>query len=200
MDLRDIEICSFGLTSLHRQRRRCPCPERKSFGTSRDQPVQGSRQHCNRQCLRMDKLRPAANVQFPPTSGSPRSWRCSSSPLPQHRRPGHRTTAITPITPTTIPSGTARRQRARYLFCTRRDMSARAPLIFPEVVMLHSLKSQHFAIPRSLRTPWRCPECKSRFVYGEGVMALAPYRVTDTGEVKQGLACFCSTTCLLRWG
>src|SRR6266851_4164964 len=63
MDLRDIEICSFGLTSLHRQRRRCPCPETKSFGTSRDQSVQGSHQHCNRQCLRMDKLRHAANVQ-----------------------------------------------------------------------------------------------------------------------------------------
>jgi hypothetical protein len=27
----------------------------------------------------------------------------------------------------------------------------------------------------------------------------AHYRMTDTGEVKQRLACFCSTTCLLRW-
>jgi hypothetical protein len=23
--------------------------------------------------------------------------------------------------------------------------------------------------------------------------------VTDTGDVKQGLVCFCSTTCLLLW-
>jgi hypothetical protein len=30
-------------------------------------------------------------------------------------------------------------------------------------------------------------------------MSLAHYRVTATGEIQQGLACFCSTTCLLRW-
>jgi hypothetical protein len=79
------------------------------------------------------------------------------------------------------------------------DPSARAFLIFPEVVMLHSLQPQHFVIPRYLQTPWQCPECKNRFTYGKGVMSLAHYRVTDTGEVKQGLTCFCSTTCLLRW-
>ena len=37
------------------------------------------------------------------------------------------------------------------------------------------------------------------FLFGNGVMSLTHYRVTDTGEVKQGLACFCSTTCLLLW-
>ena len=65
--------------------------------------------------------------------------------------------------------------------------------------MLHSLRPQHFVVPRYLRTPWQCPECKSRFLYGQGVMSLAHYQVIDTGEVKQGLVCFCSTTCLLRW-
>jgi hypothetical protein len=30
-------------------------------------------------------------------------------------------------------------------------------------------------------------------------MSLAHYRVTDTGEVKQGLLCFYSTRCLLLW-
>jgi hypothetical protein len=63
MDLRDIEICSLGLTSFHRQRRRYPCPETKSFSISRDKSVQGRRDHCNRQCLRRDTLRQAANVQ-----------------------------------------------------------------------------------------------------------------------------------------
>ena len=63
MYLRDIEICSFGLTSLHRQGCRFPCPETEPFGTSRDKSVQGARQHCNRQGLRMDTLRQAGNVQ-----------------------------------------------------------------------------------------------------------------------------------------
>jgi hypothetical protein len=40
---------------------------------------------------------------------------------------------------------------------------------------------------------------QSRFLYGDGVMSLTHYRVADTGEVKQVLACFCSTTCLLLW-
>ena len=30
-------------------------------------------------------------------------------------------------------------------------------------------------------------------------MSLAHYCVIFTGEIGQGLACFCSTTCLLRW-
>ena len=48
-------------------------------------------------------------------------------------------------------------------------------------------------------TPSKCPECDRRFVTAVGFMSLAHYRVLETGEVKQGLACFCSTSCLLRW-
>ncbi len=47
--------------------------------------------------------------------------------------------------------------------------------------MLHSLKPEHFVI------------------YGNGFMPLAHYRVTATGEIEQGLACFCSITCLPLW-
>jgi hypothetical protein len=65
--------------------------------------------------------------------------------------------------------------------------------------MLHSLCPEHFVIPQHLRIPWECPECGCHFLYGQGVMSLAHYRETDTGEIKQGLACFCSTTCLLLW-
>jgi hypothetical protein len=65
--------------------------------------------------------------------------------------------------------------------------------------MLHSLQPEHFVISQHLRTPWECPECKGHFLYGDGVMSLTHYRVADTGEIKQGLACFCSTTCLLLW-
>jgi hypothetical protein len=65
--------------------------------------------------------------------------------------------------------------------------------------MLHSLHPEHFVVAQHLQTPWECPECKGRFPYGHGVMSLTHYREMDTGEVKQGLACFCSTTCLLLW-
>jgi hypothetical protein len=65
--------------------------------------------------------------------------------------------------------------------------------------MLHSQQPEHFVISQHLRTSWECPECKRHFLYGNGVMSLTHYRVADTGEVKQGLACFCSTTCLLPW-
>ena len=65
--------------------------------------------------------------------------------------------------------------------------------------MLHSLQPQHFVVAQHLRTPWECPECKSHFLYGDGVMSLAHYRESDTAEIKQGLLCFCSTKCLLLW-
>ena len=65
--------------------------------------------------------------------------------------------------------------------------------------MLHSLHPQEFVPSRYLQTRWRCPECKAPFVYGNGVMSLAHYQETDTGEVRHGLMCFCSTACLLRW-
>jgi hypothetical protein len=119
MYLRDIEICSFGLTSLHRQGCRFLCPETKPFSTSPDKSVQGARQHCNRQGLRMDTLRQAGNVQSAFYIGIAAIRRCSFSPLPRHRRPGRRTTAITPITLLTIASGTARRQCTRHFSCAR---------------------------------------------------------------------------------
>jgi hypothetical protein len=65
--------------------------------------------------------------------------------------------------------------------------------------MLHSLRPEHFVVAQHLRTPWECPECKCHFLFGQGVMSLATCRVTDTGEVEQGLVCFCATTCLLLW-
>jgi hypothetical protein len=64
--------------------------------------------------------------------------------------------------------------------------------------MLHSLQPQHFVIPRYLRTRSECPECKDRFIYGEGVMSLAHFRVTDTGEAGPGVLllhhCFVRST------
>jgi hypothetical protein len=64
--------------------------------------------------------------------------------------------------------------------------------------MLHSLRPEHFVASQYLRTPWQCPECGRHFLYGDGVMSLAYYRETETGEIRQGLVCFCSTICLLR--
>ena len=55
--------------------------------------------------------------------------------------------------------------------------------------MLHSLQPKHFVASQYLRTPWECPECKSHFLFGDGVMSLAHYRETDTAEIKQGLLC-----------
>ena len=68
-----------------------------------------------------------------------------------------------------------------------------------EAAMLHTLKPAQFVVSHFLRTPWSCPECKSAFVYGDVVMSLTHYREADTDELKQGLICFCSTSCLLRW-
>jgi hypothetical protein len=65
--------------------------------------------------------------------------------------------------------------------------------------MLHSLKPEYFVIPPELQALRTCPECKGHFRCGDGFMSLAHYRVTATGEIGRGLACFCSTTCLLRW-
>jgi hypothetical protein len=65
--------------------------------------------------------------------------------------------------------------------------------------MLHSLKPEHFIIPPELQALGKCPECKGDFRYEDGFMSLAHYRVIATGEIGRGLACFCSTTCLLRW-
>ena len=68
-----------------------------------------------------------------------------------------------------------------------------------EVMMLHSLQPQDYVLPQHLQTPWECPECGRRFPCGDGVMSLTHYRVRDTEELRHGLACFCSTTCLLQW-
>jgi hypothetical protein len=65
--------------------------------------------------------------------------------------------------------------------------------------MLHSLKPERFVISHQLQALRECPECKGHFRYGDGFMSFAHYRVTATGEIGQGLACFCSTTCLLLW-
>jgi hypothetical protein len=65
--------------------------------------------------------------------------------------------------------------------------------------MLHSLQPQQFVLDRYLGTPWKCPECKTPFRYGNGVMSLAHYQHMDSKEIRQGLMCFCSTACLLRW-
>jgi hypothetical protein len=65
--------------------------------------------------------------------------------------------------------------------------------------MLHSLQPHAFVPSRYLGTPWKCPECETQFAFGDGVMFLAHYKVLDSLTVKQGLMCFCSTTCLLGW-
>ena len=68
-----------------------------------------------------------------------------------------------------------------------------------EVVMLHSLHPAQFVVADHLGTSRDCPQCDHKFLFGDGVMSLAHYRYTETGEVKQGLMCFCSTKCLLLW-
>jgi hypothetical protein len=68
-----------------------------------------------------------------------------------------------------------------------------------EIAMLHSLQPKHFVPSQHLQSLCKCPECKSRFLCGHGVISLTYYRVGDTEDVKQGLAFFCSTTCLLLW-
>jgi hypothetical protein len=65
--------------------------------------------------------------------------------------------------------------------------------------MLHSLQPEDFVLPQHLQTPWKCPECGRGFPCGLGVMSLTYYRFSDSEELKHGLACFCSTGCLLRW-
>ena len=65
--------------------------------------------------------------------------------------------------------------------------------------MLHSLQPAQYIRGAFLRTPWTCPECNNPFLYGDGVMSLTDYREVDTGEIRPGLICFCSTKCLLRW-
>ena len=66
-------------------------------------------------------------------------------------------------------------------------------------MMLHSLQPAQFVAGQDLGTTSKCPECERRFVYGAGVMSLTHYCVLETGEIKQGLMCFCSTRCLLCW-
>lgn len=119
MYLRDIEICSFGLTSLHRQGCRFPCPETKPFSTSRDKSVQGARQHCSRQGLRMDTLRQAGNVQSAVYIGiaailSVFILTFTTAPKARAQDNGHH-----PHHAATIASGTARRQCARHFSCAR---------------------------------------------------------------------------------
>ena len=65
--------------------------------------------------------------------------------------------------------------------------------------MLHSLQPAQF-IPgplQNLRS--KCPECDGQFVVANGFMSLAHYCMLPKREIKQGLMCFCSTSCLLRW-
>jgi hypothetical protein len=73
------------------------------------------------------------------------------------------------------------------------------PAICPESQMLHSLRPAAFIVPQALKTTCKCPECERRFQYGKGVMSLGHYRDVETDDVRQGLMCFCSTTCLLQW-
>ena len=65
--------------------------------------------------------------------------------------------------------------------------------------MLHSLLPAKFVPGQLVWTPSKCPECDRQFVTAAGFMSLAHYCVLETGEIKQGLMCFCSTSCLLRW-
>ena len=78
-------------------------------------------------------------------------------------------------------------------------MPCRYATVFTEVTMLHSLQPKDFVPPKNLQTPWECPECSRSFAFGQGVVSLTHYRVSDTEEVRRGLVCFCSTACLLRW-
>jgi hypothetical protein len=68
-----------------------------------------------------------------------------------------------------------------------------------EVAMLHSMQPVQFIVRHQLKSLCKCPECENPFIYGEGVMSLSHYLDVGTDEVRQGLMCFCSTTCLLRW-
>jgi hypothetical protein len=66
-------------------------------------------------------------------------------------------------------------------------------------MMLHSLQPKDFVPPQHLETPWECPECRRHFLCGRGVISLTHYRLGDAKELRLGLACFCSTACLLQW-
>jgi hypothetical protein len=65
--------------------------------------------------------------------------------------------------------------------------------------MLHSLQPASFIVREHLGASCKCPECERRFRYRDGVMALAHYRAPESDDVRQGLLCFCSTSCLLSW-
>jgi hypothetical protein len=67
-----------------------------------------------------------------------------------------------------------------------------------DVVMLHSLHPEHFVAPTACKHFGNALNASTAF-YGHGVMSLTHYRAMDTREVRQGLACFCSATCLLLW-
>jgi hypothetical protein len=60
--------------------------------------------------------------------------------------------------------------------------------------MLHSLKPEHFVIPPTFKHFASAQNAKAI----SATETVAYYRVTGTGEIGSGLACFCST-CLLGW-
>jgi hypothetical protein len=68
-----------------------------------------------------------------------------------------------------------------------------------EAVMLHSMQPVQFIAHAQLESSCKCPECERPFIYRKGVMSLSHYLDAETDEVRQGLMCFCSTTCLLGW-
>ena len=65
--------------------------------------------------------------------------------------------------------------------------------------MLHTLQPSAFIARHALGSTCKCPECERPFLYGDGVVSLSHYLDVETNDVRQGLMCFCSTTCLLRW-
>jgi hypothetical protein len=64
--------------------------------------------------------------------------------------------------------------------------------------MLHTLQPVAFVVRQALEMSCECPQCEGCFPCGNGVMGFAHY-LDSNEEVTQGLVCFCSTMCLLRW-
>jgi hypothetical protein len=65
--------------------------------------------------------------------------------------------------------------------------------------MLHSLQPGEFVAGPDLHVSSQCPECERSFIFAKGAIALSHYHEMETGQLRRGLMCFCSTRCLLRW-
>ena len=65
--------------------------------------------------------------------------------------------------------------------------------------MLHSLKPEDFVPPQNLNSLWKCADCQTEFVFGNGKVFLTHYQDLREKVIKLGLMCFCSMECGLNY-